>query len=370
MWTAGAGTPPAGTAGFRAPARGAVQFGPGGLSLEPAGRVPGRRWTGRREASGRLTASGAFGQPPPAAGGRPGDGTASPAILRTLFEEAAAGLTLGEREVIELQLRQGLAPHEVAAVLGVSGRRARQLQARAREQLEVSLGVLLVGRAARGECRTLRSLLTGWDGQLTAGLRKQVGRHIDRCATCTATRATQLRPARLLNLPPGAALAAGAAQSLRLTLGAPAGLRARTMSLAAGHGPVAAASRATVLARAGTFGAGGFPRPAGPASAGLARPALAGPRGLAALRTALRTTRSGRVAMAAATVLSVATAAVAVAPGPAVTHPCPASKVSLRGATLAACTSWTRSLGGRLAGGPLPETHRPLRSWIEPNRLR
>jgi predicted RNA polymerase sigma factor len=39
------------------------------------------------------------------------------AELRTLFEEAAAGLNPSEREVIELHLRQGLAAGEVATVL-------------------------------------------------------------------------------------------------------------------------------------------------------------------------------------------------------------------------------------------------------------
>src|SRR6516165_6395958 len=42
------------------------------------------------------------------------------AELRELLDSAAAGLDPGEREVIELALRQGLEPPEVAAVLGVS----------------------------------------------------------------------------------------------------------------------------------------------------------------------------------------------------------------------------------------------------------
>src|ERR1700722_16336067 len=41
------------------------------------------------------------------------------AEVPALFEEAAAGLNPGEREVIELQLRQGLEAGEVATVLGV-----------------------------------------------------------------------------------------------------------------------------------------------------------------------------------------------------------------------------------------------------------
>jgi RNA polymerase sigma factor (sigma-70 family) len=69
------------------------------------------------------------------------------AELRTLFEEAAAGLNPSEREVIELQLRQGLEAGEVATVLGVSRNHAHMLLSPARGQLEACLGVLLVGRA-------------------------------------------------------------------------------------------------------------------------------------------------------------------------------------------------------------------------------
>src|SRR5580692_1949383 len=180
------------------------------------------------------------------------------AALRALFEEAAAGLNPGEREVIELQLRQGLEAGEVATVLGVSRNHAHSLLSRARDQLEACLGVLLVGRAGRDECGELGSMLTGWDGRLTILLRKRLHRHIEHCATCTARRAFELRPAMLLDLSVGAAMAAGAAESFRLAFGAPSALRAHTLTVATGHGPVAAAHSAAVLARAGAFGRQGF----------------------------------------------------------------------------------------------------------------
>jgi hypothetical protein len=139
--------------------------------------------------------------------------------LRALFEEAAAGLDPGEREVIELQLRLGLEAEEVAAVLGVARGHARLLLRRAASQLEACLTVLLVGRAGRDECGAVGAMLAGWDGRLTAALRKRVHRHIVRCATCTARRAAELRSARLLYRSPGAALAAGAAESSRAAPG-------------------------------------------------------------------------------------------------------------------------------------------------------
>src|SRR3984957_9603623 len=158
------------------------------------------------------------------------------ADLRALLEDAAMGLNPGEREVIELQLRQGLETAEVATVLGVSRNHAHALVSRACEQLETCLAVLLVGRAGRGECDELAAILADWDGRLTILLRKRVHRHIGPCATCGARRAHELSPAMLLDLSPGAALAAGAAVSLRLAGGAPDGLRAHTITLAPGQG--------------------------------------------------------------------------------------------------------------------------------------
>jgi len=201
--------------------------------------------------------------------GNPAAG-AERAHLRALLEDAAAGLNPGEREIIELQLRQGLEPAEVASVLGVSRSHAHALLSRAREQLETCLAALLVGRAGRAECDALAALLADWDGRLTILLRKRVHRHIGQCGPCAARRAHELRPVMLLGLSPGAALAAGAAISLRMAAAAPDGLRAHTITLATGPGVGAVAHRAAVLSRAGAFGRTGFPKPVHGASAALA----------------------------------------------------------------------------------------------------
>jgi RNA polymerase sigma factor (sigma-70 family) len=210
------------------------------------------------------------------------------ADLRALLEDACDGLNLGEREVIELQLRQGLDPAEIAAVLGVSADHAHTLLSRAREQLGACLAVLLVGRAGRGDCGELDALLAGWDGRLTTLLRKRVHRHIEHCAVCGARRAFELRPAMLSDLSPGAALAAGAELSLRLAGGLPEGLRAQTIMIATGQGAGAVAHRAAVLSRAGALDHSGFPQP-------------------------VRFSPRGQAMAAAAVVLAVAIAAVAVA---------------------------------------------------------
>jgi predicted DNA-binding protein (UPF0251 family) len=183
------------------------------------------------------------------------------AELRALLEDASDGLDPGEREVIELRLRQRLDPAEVATVLGVSRGHARTLISRAREQLANCLAVLLLVRAGRDDCGELDSLLADWDGRLTVPLRKRVQRHVEHCATCGARRALELRPARLHGLSPGAALAAGAELSVRLAAGPPAGLRAAAITRAAGQGAAAITHRAAALSRASAFDLSGFPKP-------------------------------------------------------------------------------------------------------------
>jgi RNA polymerase sigma factor (sigma-70 family) len=231
-----------------------------------------------------------------------GDG-AGRAELRRLLRDAAAGLNPVAREVIELHLRHGLEPAEVAIVLGVSPNHAQSLVCRAREQLEACLGVLAVGRAARSDCAELRGMLTGWDGRLTVLLSKRVHRHIEHCATCFILRAFELRPAALLGLSPGAAMAAAAASSVRAPAGPPAGLKARTLALAAGLDPSAMTHRSTVLGRAGSFGGHGLPRQVhGPAAAGQA-----------GVKRAPRSSLRGRAVVAAGVVLAAVLGAVALA---------------------------------------------------------
>jgi sigma-70-like protein len=219
------------------------------------------------------------------------------AELRRLLADAIGGLNPGEREVIELQLRQGLEAAEVAFVLGVSGNHAHSLLSRARDQLEACLGVLLVGRAGREDCEELARLLSGWDGQLTAALRKRVHRHIKHCAICANRRAFELRPTAFGGLSPLAGMATAAAENFRLADGAPAGLKGHVLHLATGQDPSAVAHRAAVLGRAGSFGRHGFPKPV---------------HGAAGLR-GLRQSRQGQAAVAAGVVLAALIVAIAFA---------------------------------------------------------
>ena len=224
------------------------------------------------------------------------------ARLRGLLDDATTGLTPGEREVIELELRQGLAVAEVASVVGVSRARANALSSRAREHLGASIAAVVVARAGRRDCRVLSGMLAGWDGQLTVTLREQLHRHMGRCATCSTRRDLELHPARLLGQSPGEALAAAAADSLRAAAGAPAALRARTLAAAAGQEPEAIAHRGAVLSRAGIFDSQGFPKPTSEPREASARGDGGGPA-----------RRRGRVAVAAGLVAAAVIGTVAVA---------------------------------------------------------
>ncbi|MGH3737531.1 MAG: RNA polymerase sigma factor, partial [Micromonosporaceae bacterium] len=118
--------------------------------------------------------------------------------LRELVHTASAGLADGDREVIELAIRHDLSAPDVASVLGVSPDHAHARLSRARASLERSLGALLVARTGTADCPELGTMLAGWDGQLTALLRKRLARHIASCEVCAERQRRQLQPSQLL----------------------------------------------------------------------------------------------------------------------------------------------------------------------------
>jgi RNA polymerase sigma factor (sigma-70 family) len=176
------------------------------------------------------------------------------ADLRALVRDALGGVGPTEREVLELQLRQGLDGGEVASVLGISRNHAHALLSRARDQLETSLGALVVARTGRQDCPELDAMLQDWDGALTVLMRKRVNRHVERCGICSGRRHREVSPAMLLGIAPIAALPLMAG-------GLPAGFRDQVLRLATGHSPAAVAHRAAVAKTSYSFGHHGFPRP-------------------------------------------------------------------------------------------------------------
>ena len=185
-----------------------------------------------------------------------------------LVRAALGGLNESERDAVT-QLSHGLEVSEVAHVLGVSRNHAHALFSRAREQLEASVAVLLVGRSGRRDCAVLDGLLADWDGRLTARLRRRVGRHIDQCRVCSDRRQQELTPSMLYSLSPVALLGLAALRGGGGLRGPLSQVRAEVLRLAAGAGP----HHGTALAAGGrsmhSLRATGFPRPVHPVHLGL-----------------------------------------------------------------------------------------------------
>lgn len=168
------------------------------------------------------------------------------AELRAMVRDALSGLGLAEKEVLELQVCHGLTNGEVATILGISRNHLHALLSRARGQLKTSLAVLAVARAGRTDCPVLDAMLRGWDGQLTAQLRRRISRHMQRCQVCARRRYREMAPGTFLG-----ALPAGA---LPLAVG----FRDQVLRAVGGHLPAAAHQ---AVARTGyAFGPNGFPR--------------------------------------------------------------------------------------------------------------
>jgi RNA polymerase sigma factor (sigma-70 family) len=111
---------------------------------------------------------------------------------------AYGGLSAPDREIVELSVRHGLSAVDIATALDVSIKHANARISRARAQISVALGVLLVARSP-SDCAELGELLRGWDGQLTVLLRKRLHRHIDSCLVCGAQRKRRMDPVALLS---------------------------------------------------------------------------------------------------------------------------------------------------------------------------
>ncbi|MGH3760613.1 sigma-70 family RNA polymerase sigma factor [Actinophytocola sp.] len=118
--------------------------------------------------------------------------------LRELVWSAAAGLSERDRALLDLHVRQGLDGAELGDAMGVSAGHAYVLLSRLRDQVERSLGALLIARQGREDCIELDTLLSGWDGRYSPLMRKRVARHVDSCVVCGDRRRVMVSPFALL----------------------------------------------------------------------------------------------------------------------------------------------------------------------------
>jgi RNA polymerase sigma factor (sigma-70 family) len=130
-----------------------------------------------------------------------------------LVTQAADGLTERDRRVLALVYCHGLDAPEIADVLDVSPSHAHVLIHRLRQNIERSLGALLVARSTNTTpCQDLSAIIREWDGKFTILVRKRIDRHIRSCAVCDRERRRLASPAALFG---GAPLLVSAPTSLR-----------------------------------------------------------------------------------------------------------------------------------------------------------
>jgi hypothetical protein len=122
--------------------------------------------------------------------------------LTELVWAAAAGLNGRDQALLDLSLRQGLEGQDLADAMGTSLNNSYVMLSRMRDQVERSLGALLIARLGREDCEQLDSLLTGWDGKFSPLLRKRVARHVDGCEICSDKRKSVVSPLALLAAAP------------------------------------------------------------------------------------------------------------------------------------------------------------------------
>jgi RNA polymerase sigma factor (sigma-70 family) len=188
--------------------------------------------------------------------------------MRALLTEAFAGLDAEERDIMQM-VWHGLDLAEVAAVLGLGRNDAYALFTQARDQLEESVGVLLMGWAGRGGCDEFEDMLYGRDSKLTPELRSRLTRHIAKCGTCADGYRRQMRPSLTLCLSVGALLSE-AEDARAVASQAPAGLWEQVYQMTSQTSPESRWHK-ILGSRRVTFGPDGFPKQIANAS-GLGTP--------------------------------------------------------------------------------------------------
>lgn len=126
---------------------------------------------------------------------------------RGLIDAAFEGMNQADREALDLALRQDLDNASIAQVLGVSDNNAAAKVSRAKAQLEVAVGALLLFRTRKSGCPELKSAV-GRDDAFNPLTRKRIARHAQTCPTCTTSKSKAVAAIAMAGLPLLAAPAA------------------------------------------------------------------------------------------------------------------------------------------------------------------
>lgn len=141
---------------------------------------------------------------------------------RMLIDDAVAGMTRSDREVIDLALRQDLDTVSIAAVLRTSDSSAQTKVRRAKSQLEQTAGALLLFRDRASGCRRLDTEI-GPDSAFTPLARSRISKHVGDCSQCAESRSESIAAIELVGLS-----MLGTPDDLRMTFMNPVVMRSDT----------------------------------------------------------------------------------------------------------------------------------------------
>jgi RNA polymerase sigma factor (sigma-70 family) len=117
------------------------------------------------------------------------------------LREALQALPEEEAMLLDLHLRHGLTPAELAVVFGRSSGAIHTRLSRARDHLEEAMAAWILLRVGRRACPTLTAITGGPEEPppaLTPDLRRALRRHLEGCAACQETRRRYLSAAEWL----------------------------------------------------------------------------------------------------------------------------------------------------------------------------
>jgi RNA polymerase sigma factor (sigma-70 family) len=124
-----------------------------------------------------------------------------------LLWDAADALGDRDRDVLDLNLRHGLAPAEIADVVGINRNAANQLVHRVRQRLAGAVGARLLWRGGEPACAALRAALVSAEVErFGADAVRVTERHAAACADCTARGRVHLAPEKMFAAIPVIAL--------------------------------------------------------------------------------------------------------------------------------------------------------------------
>jgi len=117
-----------------------------------------------------------------------------------LVWQAAKALNPKDYSLLDLHLRQGLTPDELAENLGVRRGNVYMMLSRLKEAMADAVTCLLLARRGRRDCAALDALLAGLPlSDLTKQARRAIRKHIDDCERCRERSRSFVAPAEIFS---------------------------------------------------------------------------------------------------------------------------------------------------------------------------